>query len=103
MGRRQRSHPQTFITAYCTIYVNHDKRVGEYEEKPSKADSNQPVDPKHAKRQARHSMVTKARDLVTQLHSENHAASFILFEGKHHGSLIPDAISKSVEVNIQLQ
>ncbi|MGL9736445.1 MAG: hypothetical protein ACR5LF_15305 [Symbiopectobacterium sp.] len=48
-------------------------------------------------------MVTKARDLATQLHSENPAASFILFEDKHHGSMIPYAISKAVEVAMQPQ
>ncbi|MCW2477379.1 alpha/beta hydrolase [Candidatus Symbiopectobacterium sp. NZEC151] len=77
--------------------------VGEYEEKPPKADPNQPVDPKRAKRQAQRTMVTKARDLAAQLHTENPAASFILFEGKHHGSVIPDAMAKAVEVTIQPQ
>ncbi|WP_440864811.1 hypothetical protein [Symbiopectobacterium purcellii] len=51
--------------------------MGEYEEKPPKADPNQPVDPKRAKRQAQRTMVTKARDLAAQLHTENPAASFI--------------------------
>ncbi|WP_291970241.1 hypothetical protein [Candidatus Symbiopectobacterium sp.] len=70
---------------------------------PPKADPNQPVDPKRAKRQAQRTMVTKARDLAAQLHTENPAANFILFEGKHHGSVIPDAMAKAVDVAIQPQ
>lgn len=75
--------------------------VGEYEESPPKADPAHPVDPKRAKRHAKRHMVTKARDLAQQLKTEGAPATFILYQGKHHGSVIPDAMAKAVDIAIQ--
>lgn len=85
------SHPPVSITL----------SVGEYEENPPKADPAHPVDPKRAKRQQKRNMVTKARDLAQRLKNEGAAADFILYPGKHHGSVIPDAMAKAVEIAAQ--
>ncbi|MGK2888892.1 MAG: hypothetical protein ACSLEN_06560 [Candidatus Malihini olakiniferum] len=47
--------------------------------------------------------MTKARNLAAQLHTENPSANFILLEGKHHGSVIRDAMAKAVEVALTPQ
>lgn len=71
--------------------------VGEYEEKPDPSKANLPVDPERAKRQAERRQVTKARELAATLHQQGANVNFILFPGKNHGSVIPDAINEAVK------
>lgn len=75
--------------------------VGEYEEKPDPAKAGQPVDPERAKKQAERRQVTKARDLAATLTQQGANVNFILFPGKNHGSVIPDAVSTAVIVAAQ--
>ncbi|GKX58017.1 alpha/beta hydrolase [Leminorella grimontii] len=75
--------------------------VGEYEEKPDPTKSNRPVDPERAKRQAERQQVTKARDLAATLAQQGASVNFILFPGKNHGSVIPDAVNTAVAVAAQ--
>lgn len=72
--------------------------VGEYEEKPDPAKAGQPVDPERAKKQAERRQVTKARDLAATLAQQGANVNFILFAGKNHGSVIPDALNTAVGV-----
>lgn len=72
--------------------------VGEYEEKPSKAAPGRPIDPERAKRKEKRNMVMKARALAEQLNVQHGVTQFILFPGKGHGDVIPDAMNKAVEV-----
>ncbi|WP_228723045.1 alpha/beta hydrolase [Limnobaculum xujianqingii] len=70
--------------------------VGEYEEKPNPADANKPQDAERAKRQAKRQQVTKARALAAEMKQQGGNVNFILFPGKNHGSVIPDAIKAAV-------
>lgn len=70
--------------------------VGEYEETPEKAASGKPIDAKRAERHSRRKMVIQARTLAAQLKDQGVNAQFILFAGKNHGDVIPDAIGKAV-------
>ncbi|WP_246856828.1 alpha/beta hydrolase [Brenneria corticis] len=70
--------------------------VGEYEDAPEKATAEQPADTGREERHSRRQMVTKARTLAARLQDQGANARFILFAGKNHGDVIPDAIAKAV-------
>ncbi|MEC5342999.1 alpha/beta hydrolase-fold protein [Brenneria populi] len=70
--------------------------VGEYEESPEKAPTGKPISAKREERHGRRKMVTQARTLAAQLKDQGVNAQFILFAGKNHGDVIPDAIGKAV-------
>lgn len=72
--------------------------VGEYEEKPNPADANKMQNAERQKRMAQRQQVTKARTLAADLAKQNANVNFIMFPGKNHGSMIPDAIATAVTV-----
>ncbi|EHD20517.1 MULTISPECIES: alpha/beta hydrolase [Brenneria] len=70
--------------------------VGECEDAPEKAAAKQPADAGREERHGRRQMVTKARTLAARLQHQGANARFILFAGKNHGDVIPDAIAQAV-------
>ncbi len=72
--------------------------VGEFEEKPEPANAAKPEDPQRVKRKAERQQVTKARDLVATLKQQGNNVNFIMFAGKNHGTVIPDAVNTAVMV-----
>lgn len=88
----QRSPLLTTIPESVTI------TVGEYEEKSNPADANKIQSAERQKRMAQRQQVTKARTLAADLAKQSPNVNFILFPGKSHGSVIPDAVSTAVIV-----
>ncbi|AHF76633.1 Putative esterase [Sodalis praecaptivus] len=85
-------HRQPLVTAAPTSVT---LTVGEYEEKP---------DPRHSADGGRQSQlrgrqqVTRARALAEHLQRDGVNSHFILFPGKDHGGVIPDAIDQALRV-----
>nr|NMN90829.1 hypothetical protein [Brenneria salicis ATCC 15712 = DSM 30166]RBP63553.1 hypothetical protein DES54_11170 [Brenneria salicis ATCC 15712 = DSM 30166] len=70
--------------------------VGGDEDESKKAEAGQPPDAEYAARQNQKKMVARARTLATQLKAQGTHTEFILFPGKDHSSVIPDAMEKAV-------
>ncbi|WP_240355243.1 S9 family peptidase [Pectobacterium brasiliense] len=60
--------------------------------------AGKPVDEKRAERLSQRKMVERATALVAKLNEQGTKADFILFPGKGHGDVIPDAIGKAVAI-----
>ncbi|WP_225085458.1 alpha/beta hydrolase [Pectobacterium colocasium] len=72
--------------------------AGENEDEPVKTQAGKPVDEKRAERLSQRKMVERAKTLVAQLNEQGTKTDFILFRGKGHGDVIPDAIGKAVAI-----
>ncbi|WP_245929663.1 alpha/beta hydrolase [Brenneria roseae] len=72
--------------------------AGEYEDAPEKVNAGQPIDAEREERKNRRKLVMKAKTLAAQLKAQGTNAEFILFPGKNHGSVIPDAMGKAVVI-----
>ncbi|ACX87006.1 putative esterase [Pectobacterium parmentieri WPP163] len=72
--------------------------AGENEDEPVKTRAGQPVDEKRAERLSQRKMVERAKTLANRLNEQGTKADFILFPGKGHGDVIPDAIGKAVAI-----
>ncbi|WP_235319707.1 alpha/beta hydrolase [Pectobacterium fontis] len=72
--------------------------AGENEDDPVTAQAGKPVDEKRAERLSQRKMVERAKTLVANLNEQGANADFILFPGKGHGDVIPDAIGKAVTI-----
>ncbi|MEH0834369.1 alpha/beta hydrolase [Pectobacterium cacticida] len=57
-----------------------------------------PIDEKQAERLKKRKMVDRAKTLATQLKEQGANTEFIVFPGKGHGDVIPDAIGKAVAI-----
>ncbi|KFF66443.1 esterase [Pectobacterium brasiliense] len=72
--------------------------AGANEDEPAKTQAGKPVDEKRAERLSQRKMVERATALVAQLNEQGTKTDFILFPGKGHGDVIPDAIGKTVAI-----
>ncbi|MEH2922601.1 alpha/beta hydrolase [Samsonia erythrinae] len=72
--------------------------VGGNEDDPDKTQTSKPVDEKWAKWLDQRRMVGRAKTLAAQLNAQDTKTDFILFPGKGHGDVIPDAIGKVVAI-----
>ncbi|PWC16144.1 esterase [Brenneria roseae subsp. roseae] len=72
--------------------------AGEYEDAPEKVNAGQPIDAEREERKNRRKLVMKAKTLAAQLKEQGTNTEFILFPGKNHGSVIPDAMGKAVVI-----
>ncbi len=71
--------------------------LGGLEEKP---DLSRLTDEQKKNYQVRKSWIT-ARQICDEIQSHDRICDFTLFEGKNHGSVIPDAINKALEIATQ--